>query len=102
VKSGFAFVVMACGVTAALALALSLTKHRVLARRLAQLSLWLTLAGLPIAFLGDAASAWLTADPPVATAVLLGQLVTQAKSSFVLVLPCAAMAGMALRKASAR
>jgi len=96
----FAFVLIVCGATAVVALVLSMTSQLSLARRFGQVSLWLTLAAIPVAIAIDVVRMWLGAAGPESKAALVGETISHAMSYGVLVLPCAAIAGLALRRAS--
>lgn len=98
--NGFALVLIACGVTAVLALVLSIGERRQLARRTAQVSLWLILGAVPIAMAVEILSLWLRADDAGSKATLLGRTISHAMNYGVLALPCAAIAGLALRRAN--
>jgi hypothetical protein len=98
----FAFVLIVCGGAAVAALALSMTARLKLARRLAKTSLWLALAAVPIAMAIDLFRLWLDGNDPSSTAVLLGKTISHAMNYGVLMLPCAGLAALALRRANAR
>jgi hypothetical protein len=88
-----------CGGTALLALVCTVLRLRV-ARRLAQSSLWLTLAGVPVVLALDVARLWL-ADDGVHSSALLGKSISHALNYGTIALPCAALAALVLRRASA-
>src|SRR5688500_15857499 len=98
----FALVLMVCGGTAVLALAFSLTRHGRAARRLALISLWLTLGAVPAAIAIDVTRLWLGADGAGSKAFLVGKTISHAMNYGALALPCAALAGLALRRARSR
>ena len=99
----FAWVLLACAASALLALTLSLGRKRVAARRMAQLSLWLTLVAVPVAIVAEGVAWWLREDVgAVSKATLVGRLIAQGMNHGALALPCAFIAGLALRRASTR
>ncbi len=100
--STFALLMIVCGGSAALALALSISAQWRIARRMAQGSLWLTLAGVPLVLAIDVTRMWLDAGSGSSSALVLGKTISQAMSYGAVALPCAVIAGMALRRVNAR
>ena len=90
--TAFVVVIVTCGACALTALALSMTRRRLAARRLAQVSLWLVVAGVPVALAGELTSG----------RVELAQALSHVGGYGAALLPCAAIAGMGLRRASSR
>jgi hypothetical protein len=99
--STFAMLMIVCGGSAVLALALSVSPQWRIARRLAQGSLWLTLAGVPLVLAIDVTRMWLDATGS-SSALVLGKSISQAMSYGAVAVPCAVIAGMALRRVNAR
>ena len=99
--SPFAFVLIVCGGTAIVALVLSMTTRPRLARRIAQVSLWLTLGAVPLAIAIDLIQLGLGADHGYSKASVLGRTISHAMNYGVLALPCAVVAALALRRANA-
>jgi hypothetical protein len=89
-----------CGGMALLALVCTVLRLRV-ARRLAQSSLWLTLAGVPVVLALDVVRLWLADDGAHSSAFLLGKSISHALNYGTIALPCAALAALALRRATA-
>lgn len=98
----FAVALIVCGGTAVLALVLSMTAKQRLARQLGQIALWLTLGAAPVAIAIDLVRLWSAADDAATRATLLGRAISHAMNYGVLLLPCAALAGLALRRANTR
>ena len=89
-------------VVALLALVLSLTSRRKLARRIAQAALWLSLAVIPAIFAIDLIPGWSGVDGEVASkASPIGRAISHALSAGSAILPSAFIASMALRRANA-
>ena len=89
-------------VVALLALVLSLTSRRKLARRIAQAALWLSLAVVPAVFAFDLLLGGLGLDGEVASkASPVGRAISHALSAGGAILPSAFIASMALRRANA-
>jgi hypothetical protein len=99
--STFAILIIVCGGSAVLALALSISARWRIARRVAQGSLWLTLAGVPLVLAIDITRMWLDAGSGASSALVLGKTISQAMSYGAVALPCAVIAGMALRRVNA-
>ena len=98
----FALVLIVCGGSALLALALSMTTKLSLARQLGKTSLWIALAAVPVGILLDLARMWLGVHDAYSEAFVVGRTISHAMNYGVLVLPCAAIAGLALRRANSR
>jgi hypothetical protein len=96
----FALVLIGCGGSAVLALVLSMTSNLRLARRLAQFSLWLALAAIPFAIAVDMVNQSLGPDEVHSKAFALGRAISHAMNYATVALPCAAIAGLALRRAN--
>jgi len=95
----FALVLVSCGGTAMLALLLSVTKKWRLARRIGQISLWVTLGAVPLAIMIDIVRLWLGgADDEYSNAFLIGRAISHAMNYGVVALPSAMLAGLALRR----
>ena len=97
-----ALVLSVSGLAALLALALSFRGGGLLVRRIAQASLWLALAAVPISIASDTfAPPGAVASDPSSRATRLGAAISHAMDYGALVIPFAGVAMFALRRANA-
>src|SRR5262245_33846527 len=100
--NGEGIVLAVCGGMAVLALVLSLTPFQRHARAIAQLTLLLTLAAVPVAMLFDVVFTDTSGADTASKATLLAKSISHAMNFAVLMLPCAGLAVLALRRVNAR